>query len=280
MTIRELIAIGEEKLTAAGIHDAANDARELLSFATGKDRTGLIMYINSEVANETSQRYYDLIAQRAARIPLQHLTGEQEFMGYRFKVTKDVLVPRMDTELLVMEASKRAVLGAKILDLCTGSGIIGIALKKICFGAEVTLTDVSEEALNIARENAEANKAEVRIIKSDMFKGLAPDDKYTMIVSNPPYIPASEIESLEPEVRDHDPLMALDGGDDGLDFYRIIAEQAPDYMKPGAWLLLEIGYDQGETVPDLIRKTGRFMDSIEVFKDLAGNDRVVAARLK
>ena len=113
-----------------------------------------------------------------------------------------------------------------------------------------------------------------------MFKGLDPDDKYTMIVSNPPYIPASEIEGLEPEVRDHDPLMALDGGDDGLDFYRIIAEQAPDYMKPGAWLLLEIGYDQGETVPDLIRKTGRFMDSIEVFKDLAGNDRVVAARLK
>ena len=280
MTIRELIAIGEEKLTAAGIHDAANDARELLSFATGKDRTGLIMYINSEVANETSQRYYDLIAQRAARIPLQHLTGEQEFMGYRFKVTKDVLVPRMDTELLVMEASKRAVLGAKILDLCTGSGIIGIALKKICFGAEVTLTDVSEEALAIARENADTNKAEVRIIKSDMFKGLDPDDKYTMIVSNPPYIPASEIEGLEPEVRDHDPLMALDGGDDGLDFYRIIAEQAPDHMKPGAWLLLEIGYDQGETVPVLIRKTGRFMDSIEVFKDLAGNDRVVAARLK
>ena len=280
MTIRELIAIGEEKLTAAGIHDAANDARELLSFATGKDRTGLIMYINSEVANETSQRYYDLIAQRAARIPLQHLTGEQEFMGYRFKVTKDVLVPRMDTELLVMEASKRAVLGAKILDLCTGSGIIGIALKKICFGAEVTLTDVSEEALAIARENADTNKAEVRIIKSDMFKGLDPDDKYTMIVSNPPYIPASEIEGLEPEVRDHDPLMALDGGDDGLDFYRIIAEQAPDHMKPGAWLLLEIGYDQGETVPVLIRKTGRFMDSTEVFKDLAGNDRVVAARLK
>ena len=172
------------------------------------------------------------------------------------------------------------MLGAKILDLCTGSGIIGIALKKICFGAEVTLTDVSEEALAIARENADTNKAEVRIIKSDMFKGLDPDDKYTMIVSNPPYIPASEIEGLEPEVRDHDPLMALDGGDDGLDFYRIIAEQAPDHMKPGAWLLLEIGYDQGETVPDLIRKTGRFMDSIEVFKDLAGNDRVVAARLK
>ena len=276
MTIRELITIGEEKLTAAGIHDAANDARELLSFATGKDRTGLIMYINSEVANETSQRYYDLIAQRAARIPLQHLTGEQEFMGYRFKVTKDVLVPRMDTELLVMEASKRAVLGAKILDLCTGSGIIGIALKKICFGAEVTLTDVSEEALAIARENADTNKAEVRIRKSDMFKGLDPDDKYTMIVSNPPYIPASEIEGLEPEVRDHDPLMALDGGDDGLDFYRIIAEQAPDHMKPSAWLLLEIGYDQAEAVKALLTENGNYHD-IEVIKDYAGNDRVIRA---
>ena len=190
MIIKELITIGEKRLDEAGIHDAANDARELLSFVTGRDRTGLIMYINTEVSNGTAQEYYDLIEERASRVPLQHITGEQEFMGYRFKVTKDVLVPRMDTELLVEEAAKRAILGARILDLCTGSGIIGISLKKICFGAEVTMTDVSDAALEVARENAEANKAEVRIIKSDMFEGLDPGEKFTMIVSNPPYMPS------------------------------------------------------------------------------------------
>ena len=235
------------------------------------------MYINTEVSNGTAQEYYDLIEERASRVPLQHITGEQEFMGYRFKVTKDVLVPRMDTELLVEEAAKRAILGARILDLCTGSGIIGISLKKICFGAEVTMTDVSDAALEVAKENAEANKAEVRIIKSDMFEGLDPGEKFSMIVSNPPYIAASEIAELDPEVKDHDPLIALDGGKDGLDFYRIIAKEAPEHLLPDGHLLLEIGYDQGESVPALLAEAG-FRD-IEVIKDLAGNDRVVAAVL-
>ena len=277
MTIKELITIGEKRLDEAGIHDAANDARELLCLATGKDRTGLIMYINSEVPNETARRYYDLIAERADRVPLQHITGEQEFMGYRFKVTKDVLVPRMETELLVEEAAKRAILGAKILDLCTGSGIIGIALKKMCFGAEVTMTDVSDEALKVARMNAELNKADVRIIKSDMFRSLDPNEKYTLIVSNPPYIAESEISGLEPEVKDHDPWLALSGGADGMEFYRIIAADAPNFLAPGGSVMLEIGYDQGETVPALLEAVG-FRD-IEVLKDLAGNDRVVAAKI-
>ena len=276
MTIRELITIGEEKLKSAGIHDYANDARELLCLATGRDRTGLIMYINSEVANETAQRYYDLLRERAGRTPLQHITGEQEFMGYRFKVTKDVLVPRFDTELLVEEAAKRSRLGAKILDLCTGSGIIGIARKRMCFGAEVTMTDVSDEALAVAAENAELNKADVKIIKSDMFGALDPKEKFTLIVSNPPYIPAEEIENLDPEVRDHDPRLALDGGEDGLDFYRVIASDAPGYLMPGGQVLLEIGHDQGETVPALLKAAG-FRD-IEVLKDLSGNDRVVAGK--
>jgi len=275
MTIKELITIGEKRLDEAGIHDAANDARELLSFVTGRDRTGLIMYINTEVSNGTAQEYYDLIEERASRVPLQHITGEQEFMGYRFKVTKDVLVPRMDTELLVEEAAKRAILGAKILDLCTGSGIIGISLKKICFGAEVTMTDISDAAIEVARENARINTADVRIIKSDMFKGLDPGEKFTMIVSNPPYIPSEVIGELDTEVKDHDPLIALDGGKDGLDFYRIIAKEAPEHLLPGGHLLLEIGYDQGETVPALLAEAG-FRD-IEVIKDLAGNDRVVVA---
>ena len=277
MTIKELITIGENKLTEAGIHDAANDARELLCHVTGRDRTGLIMYINSEVANETAQKYYNLLDARASHTPLQHITGEQEFMGYRFKVTKDVLVPRMDTELLVEEAAKKAILGAKILDLCTGSGIIGIALKKMCFGAEVTMTDVSDAALEVARENAQINKADVNIIKSDMFSSLDPSQKFTMIVSNPPYIPKADIGDLEPEVKDHDPLLALDGGEDGLDFYRIIATESPKYLLPGGQVLLEIGYDQGESVPALLKEAG-FKD-IRVLKDLAGNDRVVCAAL-
>ncbi len=280
MTIKELINAGERKLNDAGIHDAANDARELMSFITGRDRSGLIMYLNSDVTDEDARKYLGLIERRASHVPLQHITGVQEFMGYRFKVTGDVLVPRMDTELLVEEAVKRAGLGAKILDLCTGSGIIGIALKKLCFGCEVTLTDISDAALKVAEENAEVNKADVRIVRSDMFQGMDSDEKYTMIVSNPPYIPRSDIDDLEPEVRDHDPITALDGGDDGLDFYRIIANQAPGFMKPGAWLLMEIGYDQGETVPGLLRASGKFEENIEVIKDLSGNDRVVAARLK
>ena len=174
------------------------------------------------------------------------------------------------------EAAKRAILGAKILDLCTGSGIIGIALKKMCFGAEVTLTDVSDEALAVAAENAELNKADVKIIKSDMFGSLDPKEKFTLIVSNPPYIPAEEIENLDPEVRDHDPRLALDGGEDGLDFYRIIASEAPKYLTAGGQVLLEIGHNQGETVTALLKAAG-FRD-IEVLKDLSGNDRVVAAK--
>ena len=279
MTIKELISYGEDKLNNAGVTDYANDSRELLSFVTGKDRAGLIMYINSEVPEDMAKKYAALIDRRAARTPLQHITGEQEFMGYRFKVTKDVLVPRMDTELLVEEAAKRAILGAKILDLCTGSGIIGIALKKMCFGAEVTMTDISEAALEIARENAAANKADVRIIRSDMFSGLDPKEKFTLIVSNPPYIAADEIEKLEPEVKDGDPGIALNGGTDGLDFYRIIAEEAPKHLVPGGQLLLEIGYDQGETVPAILRETGCFREPVEVIKDLSGNDRVVAAKV-
>ena len=175
MILRELIRQGENILSEAGVHDSANDARELLAYVTGFDRTGLIMYINSEITEEKASRYLELIEKRAAHVPLQHITGEQEFMGYRFIVNKDVLVPRMDTELLVEEAVKRAGLGAKILDLCTGSGIIGIALKKLCFGSDVTLTDISDKALEIAEINAKENKADVKIVKSDMFKGLDPE---------------------------------------------------------------------------------------------------------
>ncbi len=280
MTIKDLITTGEEILNKAGVHDASNDSRELLCFVTGRDRTGIIMYLNSEIDEEQQKKYLELVEKRASHIPLQHITGEQEFMGYRFKVTEDVLVPRMDTEILVEEAAKRAVLGAKILDLCTGSGIIGIALKKICFAAEVTLSDISDKALEVAKENAEMNRADVKIIKSDMFGSLDPGEKFTMIVSNPPYIPSSVIDDLEPEVRDHDPMLALDGGKDGLDIYKIIATDAPDHMTKGAWLLMEIGHDQGETVPELLRETGKYEDRIEVIKDLGGNDRVVVAKTK
>ena len=138
------------------------------------------------------------------------------------------------------------------------------------------MTDVSDEALAVAAENAELNKADVKIIKSDMFGALDPKEKFTLIVSNPPYIPAEEIENLDPEVRDHDPRLALDGGEDGLDFYRVIASDAPGYLMPGGQVLLEIGHDQGETVPALLKAAG-FRD-IEVLKDLSGNDRVVAAK--
>ena len=278
MTIRESIKKAEDKLNKAGIHDAPNDARELMSFVTGLDRTGLIMYTNSELEPSNAAEYEELVNKRASRIPLQHITGEQEFMGYRFKVTKDVLSPRLETELLVREAAEHAILGARILDLCTGSGIIGIALKKICFASDVVMSDISDKALEVAAFNAKENKADVKIIKSDMFEGLKDEKPFNMIVSNPPYIPSKAIEELEPEVKDHDPMLALSGGEDGLDFYRKIALEAPKHLLPKGELLMEIGYDQGDDVTKILTESGAF-ENIEIMKDLAGNDRVAYARL-
>ena len=274
MTYSEAVHKAKCCLEQHEVPDPGIDALLLLQFVCGITRAHYYAVREDRMPEEEFDRYMELIQRRSARIPLQQLTGEQQFMGLPFHVSEDVLTPRQDTESLVEEALKRARPGAKILDLCTGSGCILISLLKLGPDLEGTGSDLSEKALEIAAENAEMNKVEVSFVQSDLFARIP--GTFDMIVSNPPYIVSSVIGSLMEEVRDHEPLMALDGGTDGLDFYRRIVPESVDHLNPGGWLIVEIGYDQG----DLVRSI--FVDhqykDIDVIRDLGGNDRVVLGR--
>ena len=284
MIWQKILEKGSSILAEAGIEEADVDARELLMYYKKWNWTDLLMNRSQESSPEETEDYLQLIEKRASHTPLQHLTGEQEFMGYLFRVTGDVLVPRQDTEILCEEVIKAAEkkagkggAGLKILDMCTGSGCIAISLKKELPYAEVTAADLSDKALSIARQNAEANDAEINFRQGNLFEALNESDtEFDLIVSNPPYIPAEEIETLTPEVKDHDPRMALDGGLDGLDFYRRIAEESYKYMKKDGELFLEIGAPQGEDVKRLLEENS-FSDC-RVIQDLAQLDRVVTGR--
>ncbi|MBQ3465846.1 MAG: peptide chain release factor N(5)-glutamine methyltransferase [Firmicutes bacterium] len=307
MKTRVLIKEGEYRLSKAGVEDAAIDAEELYCFMKGCDKVILFLNKEQEADKETEKEYFELIEKRASRIPLQHITGKQEFMGFDFKVGPDVLIPRQETEVLVTEAAKilrderKTAAGErhksrgklfglfssppeqKVLDLCCGSGAIGISLAKICEDVSVTAADISEAALALARENAKANRVEIEFLKGDLFEAVAAAEKgkrirsFDMIISNPPYIKSSLIALLQNEVKDHEPVEALDGGSDGLDFYRRIAAEAYRYLDNDGWLMLEIGYDQGESLREIIKETGRYTEP-EILKDLAGRDRVVKCR--
>ena len=278
MTLKELLTKGEDLLAQAGKDSPRYDARALYMFLTGLDNTGLIMAQREDVAQNTQARYLSLIQQRASGIPLQHITGHQGFMDLYLKVGPEVLIPRPETELLVEEALRvlREEYDAadapapEVLDICTGSGAIGLSVKKHFPKAQVTLSDISDGALQTAEANAELNGLKVEILKSDMFKALE-GRNFHMILCNPPYITDREIETLTSEVREHEPMIALSGGADGLDFYRILAEEAPKHLNCGGRLMMEIGYDQGETVPELMKDLGE----TRVMKDLNGLDRVV-----
>ena len=307
MKTRVLIKEGEYRLTKAGVPDAAIDAEELYCFLKNCDKVILFLNKEEEADKETEEEYFRLIAKRASRIPLQHITGKQEFMGFDFKVSPDVLIPRQETEVLVTEAAKilrgerksaagerRKARGSlfslfssapaqEVLDLCCGSGAIGISLAKICEDISVTATDISDAALALAKDNAKANRVEIEFLKGDLFDAVDPGDKnkrirsFDMIISNPPYIKTSLIALLQDEVKDHEPVEALDGGSDGLDFYRQIVAESYRFLKNDGWLMLEIGYDQGESVCDIIRETGRYAEP-EIMRDLAGRDRVIKCR--
>lgn len=281
MNLREAREIGEGTLKEAGIADASVDARLLLEWVTGVSMTEYALNPFRELSEEQKNTYLDLIGKRGTRIPLQHLTGEQEFMGIIFQVNPDVLIPRQDTELLVGEALKLLKPGMQVLDLCTGSGCIIISLEQIgkrrkradgtnCF----TGSDISPAAIQIARANAGRYEARVSFVESDLFEKL--EGRYDMIVSNPPYIRTAAIAGLEEEVRCHDPLLALDGKEDGLYFYRRIIHEAGEYLNPGGRLLFEIGYDQSDAVTKLLEQCG--YQEIHVQKDLAGFDRIVIGR--
>lgn len=274
MTYRELYDYGEGELKKAGIAEASLDARLLLEYICHTDRNTLLVHGDSERSPLEEEFYKVTIAKRSEHIPLQHITGEQEFMGLSFRVNEHTLIPRQDTEILVEEAMRYLSDGMRILDLCTGTGCILLSLLKYSNECEGVGVDISAGALSVARENARRLGLTAELLHGDLFEPLE-GRSFDMIVSNPPYIASGVIPTLMPEVREHEPLEALDGREDGLYFYREIIRRAPLYMSMGAMLFLEIGCDQAEAVCALLRERG--FDKIEVIKDYAGLNRVVSA---
>ena len=272
MQYAKLYQIGKEQLQKAGITDAELDARLLLEFICHTDRNALYAHGDQEIEDEKMHDFLQLIEKRAVHIPLQHLTGEQNFMGLDFLVNEHVLIPRQDTEILVEEIMRDLHDGIRILDMCTGSGGILLSLMHYSNDCSGVGVDVSEDALAVARQNADrlAEKRAV-FIQSDLFEKV--EGSFDLIVSNPPYIRSQEIAGLMPEVREHEPHLALDGKDDGLHFYREIIKGAMPHLKRGGQLFFEIGYDQGEAVQALLAANG--YTEIAVVKDYAGLDRVV-----
>ena len=271
MTLREAWNLGKKRLTAAEVPDADLDAWYLLEWCTGVSRSHYLAYPDEIISHDQEEQYRVSLVKRERRIPLQQITGEQEFMGLSFYVNEHVLIPRQDTEILVEETAKFLRDGMQFLDLCTGSGCILLSLLHLKPGVEGTGVDLSPEALKVAEKNRERLGAKAALIQSDLFDKI--ESAFDVIVSNPPYIKRAEIETLMDEVRLHEPYMALDGHEDGLYFYRKITEEAPKYLRAGGGLFLEIGCDQGACVAELLRQQG-FAD-VKVVKDLAGLDRVV-----
>lgn len=269
---------GCRKLANAGVPEAELDARLLLEFICGTNRNDLLVHGDRGVEADKQDAYEAAIAKRMERIPLQHITGEQDFMGLTFRVNEHVLIPRQDTEILVEEILKDMQDYCRILDMCTGSGCILISLLHYNNWCEGVGVDISPMALQTAEENGKKLLAEEKRpvwLESNLFEKV--EGKFDIIVSNPPYIRSDVIETLMPEVKDHEPMNALDGTEDGLYFYREIVRQAPEYLKKEGRLYFEIGHDQGEAVSELLMQAG--YKEIHVVKDYAGLDRVVYATL-
>ncbi len=273
--VRDIIKKAQNTLEAAGIADSQVDSWLLAEFVFGITRVKYYANMQMTVDGRSVEKYNELVNQRAGHIPLQHIIGTQEFMGLTFKVNENVLIPRQDTELLVENVVD--YLGndeRTVLDMCTGSGCIAVSIDRLSKNSKVTAVDISEKALEVAQENNRLNNANVTFIQSDLFTNVT--GKYDIIVSNPPYIRTDEIPKLMEEVKSHEPVMALDGMEDGLYFYKKICGEASDYLNDNGKIFFEIGYDQGDDVSEILRQN-RFCN-IEVLKDLSGNDRVVIAR--
>ena len=278
MKIKELLLYGINLLNENNIEDGNLISNLLLQKVLNVGKTDLVVKENEEVTLSFENNYKLFLEKIIKGVPLQYITNQQYFYGYKFFVDENVLIPQPDTEILVEEVIKKYsnVENLKILDMCTGSGCIGITLKKKLNNAFVTLTDISDLALEVASKNAKDNDIEVKIIKSDMFENI--DKKYDVIVSNPPYIKTNIIKDLSKDVQ-NEPYIALDGGEDGLKFYKIFALNAYKYLNKEGCLFLEIGYDQKEEVIDLFKVTNKY-GKIECIKDLSGNDRVIVVKGK
>ena len=279
MTFFELWKWGEKRLADSGIREADLDAKYLLLEAFEMDLAHFLLREQEQVPSTDgrTREYSDAVVARASRVPLQYLTGKQDFMGLTFHVDERVLIPRQDTETLAeLVLRENPEKNIRLLDLCTGSGGLAVSLAVLGGYKEVDAGDISPDALEVAEENGRRLGGNVHFVESDLFSALDPGKAYDVIVSNPPYIPTEVIEGLEPEVRDYEPRMALDGSGDGLAFYRRLAAESPSHLKPGGRLYLEIGWDQGESVEALLRENG--FEDIEVVRDDAGNCRVVRGK--
>lgn len=277
MKLYELIRFGESILKDSGITESANDAKLLWYYVSGMNSLNYLTEKMNVVDDALVDNYVSLINERAKRVPLQYITGIAGFMGMDFYTSKNVLIPRMDTETLV-EESLKLIKKCKnnkpaILDMCCGSGCIGISISILYKDSKVTLADISDDAICLSDKNAASLGSECKIVKSDLFDNIT--DTYDFIISNPPYIETDAISWLMPEVRDYEPILALDGSKDGLLFYRRIIDDAYKYLKDDGYVLFEIGNNQAEDVQHLF--VAADYDDVHVVKDINGNDRVVYA---
>ncbi|KAF0220544.1 MAG: release factor glutamine [Geobacteraceae bacterium] len=276
-TILKVLEWTKGYLAEKGVENARLEAEWMLCAALGLDRVGLYVNFDKPLTDKELAAYRAMVTRRAKREPLQYILGSQEFMGLEFTVTPAVLIPRHDTEVLVEEAMKRCQRGGKVLDVGVGSGCIAVVLAKNLPGAEIFGVEQSHQALELAVGNTERNGVVVKLVFGSLFEPFI-DQKFDLIVSNPPYIPTADLALLQPEVRDYEPWSALDGGADGLDFYRRIIPAAPDHLTHGGWLLFEVGIGQWPQVLELFEKTGCFTELFTV-KDPGGIERVVGGRI-
>lgn len=275
--LKTALEIGIERLLKKEYNNPMLEAKLLLAYVLGIDKDDLFFRLSEEIPEDKLEKYYELLEKRASGYPVQYILGNQEFMGLEFEVGEGILVPRPDTETLVeniIKIAEEKYSGKliRILDMCTGSGAIAVSLAKYIPNSMVDAADISDKAVKTAEKNAEKNQTDDRlsVIKSDLFENIKRD--YEIIVSNPPYIETEVLKTLQTEVSEYEPKLALDGGEDGLDFYRKIIKESPKHLKEDGVLGLEIGYNQGKAVSELMRP---FFYNIEIIKDLGGNDRVV-----
>ena len=274
-SLKELLADGTKMLTQAGIDEAELDARYILEYITGLNSAQYFIHSEDIIEKDKAEEFFRLIERRSKRIPLSYVIGTRDFFGLTFKVDENVLIPEQETELLVEEVIKHSE-GKSVLDMCTGSGCIAISIALFGKPSKVAASDISEKALEVARENAKSLKAgEISFIQGDMFENVT--DKFDIIVSNPPYIETGEIDELMPEVRDYIPRLALDGDIDGLKFYRIISKEAVKKLNKNGRIFYEIGYNQSRAVASILLENG--FTNITVIKDYSGLDRIVMAKL-
>lgn len=271
MQYKEAYVYGKRILEENNIADARWDAGRLLEHICHLDRGQLIVRGEKSMGEDEEEKYKEAIKERATHRPLQYMIGSQEFMGLPFFVNEHVLIPRQDTECLVEEVLKKVQDEMAVLDMCTGSGCIILSIAHYKRKIIAKASDISQDALTVARENKKRLGLDVEFIESDLFQKI--EGKYDIIVSNPPYIKKEELGELMEEVRDYEPFLALDGGEDGLSFYRRIGKEARRFLKKGGWMFFEIGYDQGEEVISIMEKYG--YEDISCVKDLGGQNRII-----